>query len=319
MSDWLAQIPDWIWVPNGFRYPWLLLAEAIPMLLLLWTWTRRGRAVPLPVDFSSAPQGTWWQAIVNLSASLAPLLLGIAIWLAAGPLQLGKPQSQRKMTNILFCVDVSGSMGFPFGSGTRYDASMKAIEQFIDRRGGDAFGLQFFGNTTVRWTPLTTDPSAIKCALPFMRPEVAPPWMGGTAIGVSMLDARRVLLEQPEGDRLIILVSDGVSGDLMNGNDVDIGQQLAAAQIVVYGIHVAEGDPPEEVVRMAAKTGGDVFAADDQQGLEAVFSQIDSMQKAEIERTVAEQQDHFVPYAFLGLVVLLVWLLTSFGWRYTPW
>ena len=105
----------------------------------------------------------------------------------------------------------------------------------------------------------------------------------------------------------------------MNGNDVDIGQQLAAAQIVVYGIHVAEGDPPEEVVRMAAKTGGDVFAADDQQGLEAVFSQIDSMQKAEIERTVAEQQDHFVPYAFLGLVVLLVWLLTSFGWRYTPW
>jgi hypothetical protein len=62
------------------------------------------------------------------------------------------------MTNILFCVDVSGSMGMPFGAGTRYDASMKAIESFIDRRSGDAFGLQFFGNSAIRWTPLTTDP-----------------------------------------------------------------------------------------------------------------------------------------------------------------
>jgi Ca-activated chloride channel family protein len=88
---------------------------------------------------------------------------------------------------------------------------------------------------------------------------------------------------------------------------------------VVYGIHVAEGDPPDEVLRLAAKTGGDVFAADDQAGLEEVFAKIDSMQKAEIERTVAEQQDHFQPYAALGLSLLLVWLLASFGWRYTPW
>ena len=134
-----------------------------------------------------------------------------------------------------------------------------------------------------------------------------------------MLDARRVLLEQPDGDRMIILVTDGVSPDLMEGNDVDIGRQLAEAQIVVYGIHVAEGDPPDEVVRMAAKTGGDVFAADDQAGLEEVFAKIDSMQKAEVERTVAEQQDHFVPYAFVGLLLLSLWLLASFGWRFTPW
>jgi len=319
MSQWLSQIAEWLWIPSGFRYPWVLLLEAVPVILLVWTWYRRGRGVPLPVDFSSAPTGRWWRAVVNLASSLAPLLLGIAIWLAAGPLQLGKPQAQRKMTNILFCVDVSGSMGMQFGAGTRYDASMKAIESFIDRRSGDAFGLQFFGNSAIRWTPLTTDPSAIKCALPFMRPDVVPIWMAGTAIGTSMLDARRVLLEQPEGDRMVIVVTDGVSPDLMGGNDVEIGREMAEAQIVVYGIHVAEGDPPDEVVRMAAKTGGDVFAADDQAGLEEVFAKIDSMQKAEIERTVAEQQDHFRPYAALGLLLLIASLLASFGWRYTPW
>lgn len=319
MNEWLTQIPEWLWIPSGFRYPWVLLLEGVPVLLMIWLWKRQGRAVALPIDFSSAGAGQWWRTTVNLASSLAPLLLGIAIWLAAGPLQLGKPQSQRKMTNILFCVDVSGSMGFPFGAGTRYDASMKAIEQFVDRRSGDAFGLQFFGNSVVRWTPLTTDPSAIKCSLPFMRPDVVPIWMAGTAIGTSMLDARRVLMEQPDGDRMIILVTDGVSPDLMEGKDVEIGRELAEAQIVVYGIHVAEGDAPEEVVRMAAKTGGDVFAADDQQGLEQVFSQIESMQKADVERTVAEQQDHFTPYAALGLVLLFASLLTSFGWRYTPW
>lgn len=319
MNEWLSQVSEWLWVPSGFRYPWVLLLEAIPVTLLVWTWWRRGRGVPLPVDYSAAATGRWWRAIVNSASSLAPLLLGVAIWLAAGPLQLGKPQAQRKMTNILFCVDVSGSMGMPFGSGTRYDASMKAIESFIDRRSGDAFGLQFFGNSAIRWTPLTTDPSAIKCALPFMRPDVVPIWMAGTAIGTSMLDARRVLLEQPEGDRMVIVVTDGVSPDLMGGNDVEIGREMAEAQIVVYGIHVAEGDPPDEVLRLAAKTGGDVFAADDQAGLEEVFAKIDSMQKAEIERTVAEQQDHFQPYAALGLLLLLAWLLASFGWRYTPW
>lgn len=319
MSDWIAQIPEWLWIPSGFRHPWVLLLEALPMLLLVWLWGRQGRAVAVPVDYSSVSAGNWWRTIVNLTSSMAPLLLAVAIWLAAGPLQLGKPQAQRKMTNILFCVDVSGSMGVPFGAGTRYDASMAAIERFIDRRSGDAFGLQFFGNSVVRWTPLTTDPSAIKCALPFMRPDVVPIWMAGTAIANSMLDARRVLLEQPEGDRMIILVTDGVSPDLMEGNDVDIGRQLAEAQIVVYGIHVAEGDAPDEVVRMVAKTGGDVFAADDQAGLEEVFVKIDAMQKAEVERTVAEQQDHFVPYAFVGLLLLGLWLMASFGWRYTPW
>ncbi|MFN9881508.1 MAG: aerotolerance regulator BatA, partial [Planctomycetota bacterium] len=62
-----------------------------------------------------------------------------------------------------------------------------------------------------------------------------------------------------------------------------------------------------------------VFAADDQAGLEEVFAKIDAMQKAEVERTVAEQQDHFVPYAFFGLLLLGLWLMASFGWRYTPW
>ena len=64
---------------------------------------------------------------------------------------------------------------------------MDAINEFLDYREGDAFGLTFFGNNVLHWVPLTTDASAVSCAPPFMRPEVAPPWFGGTEIGKALL------------------------------------------------------------------------------------------------------------------------------------
>ena len=319
MSNWLNIIGEWTWLPSGFRYSWVLLFEAIPILLLFWLWHRRRRAVPLPVDHSLHGRGWLIKSSVNLAESLTPVVLGIVIFLLAGPLQLGKPRSQRALTNILFCVDVSGSMNAQFGEGTRYDASMKAINSFIDMRSGDAFGLQFFGNSVVRWTPLTTDPSALKCALPFMRPSVVPIWMGGTAIGTALLDARQMLMEQESGDRLVILVSDGASPDLNGDNDLEIARALYDAGITVYAIHIAEGDAPDPIVRLTSKTGGDVFVPGDEAALAGIFAKIDAMQKTETIRTIAEQQDNFSPYAFLGLAFFTFALACSFGLRYTPW
>ena len=73
------------------------------------------------------------------------LLLAIAILLLAGPRRFEQPRSEREMTNILFCLDVSGSMTAPFGAGSRYDAAMTSLNDFISFRKGDAFGLTVFG------------------------------------------------------------------------------------------------------------------------------------------------------------------------------
>ena len=94
------------------------------------------------------------------------LILATIIVLLAGPQQFSAPKTKRVLTNIEFCVDVSSSMITPLGDGTRYDASMKAIDHFLDIRKGDAFGLTFFGNNVLHWVPLTGDPSAIRCAPP---------------------------------------------------------------------------------------------------------------------------------------------------------
>ena len=126
-------------------------------------------------------------------------------------------------------------------------------------------------------------------------------------------------MDQAEGDRMIILVSDGSSGDLSGGNDADIAKRCVEQGIKVFGIHIADYDVPEEIVTITSMTGGEVFNPGDPEALAAVFRQIDGMQKAEVEQTIAEQLDHFVPYALIGLVVLAMLLLCSFGLRYTPW
>src|SRR5262249_35185224 len=133
----------------SFAHEWVLYALCVPVLLLAWVWGSRwllpSRRVVLPVDHVRGRGGWGGWAAISVAESIPPLLLAVAILILAGPQRNGPPQQKRSLTNILFCVDVSGSMTSPYGEGTRYDASMKAIDAFLDYRKGDAFGLTFFG------------------------------------------------------------------------------------------------------------------------------------------------------------------------------
>ncbi|QEH34591.1 von Willebrand factor type A domain protein [Aquisphaera giovannonii] len=303
----------------SFAYPWVLGLLAVPVLLLGWTWRRTGGRIALPFDHGGQPSGRAWSIVLKLAESLPALLLGVAIVILAGPQHLSAPKSRRVLTNIEFCVDVSGSMTSPLGEGTRYDASMKAIDEFLKIRQGDAFGLTFFGNNVLHWVPLTSDPSAIRCAPPFMKPENAPVWMGGTMIGKALLACREVLTSREEGDRMIILVSDGDSFDLSGGNDESVAQTLKKDGIVVYSIHISSGDPPGEIVNITGLTGGEVFPVDDPQALRAVFRRIDTMKATRMEKTAPELLDDFAPFCMAGLTLLGATGLTLLGLRYTPW
>src|SRR5689334_1588735 len=132
-----------------FAHPWFLVVLVIPVLLLVNVWRRQTSHLVLPFDFSRAGRGRWLGLPVHLAESLPALLLALAIVIIAGPQQLGAPKSRRSLTNIEFCVDISGSMTTKFGEGNRYDAAMQAITKFVDYRKGDAFGLTFFGNNVL--------------------------------------------------------------------------------------------------------------------------------------------------------------------------
>ena len=255
-----------------------------------------------------------------MAESLPALVLAVVIVLLANPQQMSLPRAKRVLTNIEFAVDISGSMTATFGEGTRYDASMAAINDFIDYREGDAFGLTFFGNSVMHWVPLTTDSSAFKCAPPFMDPnKTYIQGFGGTEIGKALRACRDVLIRREEGDRMIVLVSDGFSSDLGGGNDVEIIQSMNENRIKVNAIHIAETSVPDPVVNITAMTGGEVYSPGDVEGLQAVFKHIDEMQQTRMEKTAAEVMDDFVPSCIVGLTMLGLCVSTLFGLRYTPW
>jgi Ca-activated chloride channel homolog len=303
----------------SFAYPAVLALLFIPVLLLAWVWKRLGGRIALPFDHGGHASGRGWAIALLIAESVPALILATVIVLLAGPQQLSAPRTKRVLTNIEFCVDISSSMTTPLGDGSRYDASMKAIDQFLDIRKGDAFGLTFFANNVLHWVPLTGDPSAIRCSPPFMRPENAPPWMMGTMIGQALLACKEILTSREEGDRMIILVSDGESADLHGGNDVSVAQTLKKNNITVYAIHISNQNVPEQIVNITAMTGGEVFAVDDPQALQAVFKRIDAMRETKLEKTASELLDDFWPVCALGLSLLTLSGCALFGLRYTPW
>jgi len=304
----------------SFAYPLVLLLLALPVVLVAWGWRRGGQEVALPLDWSGAKRGSLWRVLLDAVGSLPALLLAVAIVLLAGPQKIAGPKSKRVLTNIQFCLDVSGSMVAKFGDGDRYDAAMVSINDFISYREGDAFGLTVFGGHYLHWIRLTSDPSAFRYAPPFLGPQKLPYWFsGGTQIGMALRQCLKLLIEREEGDRMILLVSDGYSSDLSGGKDEEIARKLAANRIVVYAVHVADGAAPDEVANIAHITGGEVFTAGDPGALQVIFRRIDEMQETKFEKVTAESMDNFVPVSVVGLVLLGSQLLAAFGLRYTPW
>lgn len=307
----------------------VLLWLFVPALILAWIWLRdrlpslslgSERRVALPQDHARTPAGGFANFWIKVAASFAPLLLAITIILLAGPRHLGVPHAKRELTNIIFCLDLSGSMLAPFGAGNRYDAAMEAITGFVDKRKGDAFGLTIFGDQAQHWVPLTTDTSVFRCAIPFLDPKQLPPgYGGGTMIGRALLKSREAVLEQDHGDRMIILVSDGESFDLGNGEEERIGRILRDDRIVVYTIHIGGGNVPSEVSTISTITGGKAFQPEDTASLHHVFEQIDRMQVAKLDRTYAELQDWYTPFVLSGLGLAGLGLIAFAGLRYTPW
>jgi Ca-activated chloride channel family protein len=289
-------------------------------LLLVFQWRIKSRPIPVPFDHQPHGRRRFLGFLLDSATVIPTFILAAVVILLAGPRRFEQPRNEREMTNIQFCLDVSGSMMANFGSGTRYDGAMSALNDFLTYRKGDSFGLLVFGDSNLQWVPLTTDVSAFACAPPFLRPSNLPRWFrGGTFIGKALRESEKLLLAADEGDRMIVLFSDGDSFDLRDGKDIKIAQSLKDNNITLYGIHVAEGAPSEPVALIASMTGGAVFSAGDPAALETVFKRIDEMQQAPIKRLTPDPVDFFQPFALAGLSLAALWLLTLFGFRYTPW
>ncbi|MCH2133765.1 MAG: VWA domain-containing protein [Phycisphaerales bacterium] len=300
-----------------FTHPSILLLLATGVILLVWAWQRRGVGLAMPFDNQAHRPRRLLGWTLSTFDSMPAIILLAAIFILAGPQVLRTPKQERVLSNIQFCLDVSGSMN----SGNRYEMATDAIRDFIDAREGDAFGMTLFGSYAIRWVPLTRDLEAIRNALPFANPRHQPSHMGGTRIGHALeFCTSNMVVEASEGDRLIILVSDGVSSDLRDsGSVMAMVDDLRASNITMYHVHVGTSAVPSQVQNMAKETGGEAFVATDRQSLERVFSHIDRLKPDRFARGGTVPMDFFFPFAIAGLAALAFHIMGLLGMRYTPW
>ena len=325
-----------------FAYPKLLWLLAIPVTLAFWEWIRRGQPVVVPVDFRTTHRGRVLRFLIQTANMLPAALLAVALILLARPMQNAPPVVERQLTNIQIVLDISPSMAESYGpqpaDGTKYrrfDAEMDALASFLNRRRGDAFGLTVYGRHYIHWVPLTQETSAILNAKPFIQPwdygirgrwQPAFSWQvfGGTFTFSALDGAADVLLQRAEGDRMVVLLTDG-GHDGPDGSPERVDKLIARfqeAHIVCYGVFIGPEDEYARVLdekRFCRETGGVFFHALDRPALDQVYARIDEMKKVKIRTREPLAVDHCRPFLVPAIALLAAHLLALFGLRYTPW
>jgi Ca-activated chloride channel family protein len=320
-----------------FQHPQLLGLLALPVILAFWEWVRRGHPIVLPFDHGQQRRG-WFLRFLVLCANCLPAgLLAIAIIFLAHPMTYTPPEVERQLTNAQFVLDTSGSMAENHGPQTngrhrRFDSAMEAIEQFITCRQGDAFGLTIFSRSFIHWLPLTLDTQSISLSKRFIEPnnpKLDPPSMGrhglpdelwgNTFIGKALFGATDLLAQRPKGDRMIILMTDGESSDILPPKDIEIINRLQAEKITLFAILLTNDKIQPQLANMARVTGGEAFNAVTGDALKLVFKRIDEMKKVVVLEKRPQVIDYYQPFVMPALGVLVASVLALFGLRFTPW
>lgn len=321
-----------------FAHPKLLMLLIIPLIIGFWEWVRHGQRIVVPVDNQVRRKGVILRLILKCVHTLPSILLSAAIILLARPIRQCPPEVERQMTNIEIVLDNSASMSDAYGpqpaDGTRiraYDAAFDGLEKFLSMRKGDAFGLTIFAKDYIHWVPLTFDTSAIIYSRPFIQPfdfgirgwqpglHHYSKW-DGTAIGKALMGGVDALEKRPQGDKMIVLITDGGSADLDNADyRAEIINRMKALGITVFILYLKPENAPESQVEVCRETGGAFMGVTDERSFESVFKAIDNMKKVVIKTKEPRAVDNFSFVLIPTAIVMGFYLLTLLGIRFNPW
>ena len=293
----------WLQALTGlFAWPWLLLAMPVPWLARRWLppARARGRALRVPyrgLEQLATPRISSGTPATNWLLWMAWCLLCVA---AARPLQWGPTeQPPRSARDIMLAVDLSGSMSeedmvVGVQAADRLTAAKAVIADFLERRAGDRIGLIVFGQRAYAMTPMTLDRASVRQQL-----DATVVGMVGreTAIGDAIGLAVKRLQDTPRGQRLLILLTDGVSnaGALTPDKAAELARDAGVrVHTIAFGSEAGAGGlfgfqmPGSEPAideaalrRVAETTGGRAFRARDTDELVEIYREIDRLEPVE--------------------------------------
>jgi hypothetical protein len=87
----------------------------------------------------------------------------------------------------------------------------------------------------------------------------------------------------------------------------------------MYAISVRSEGASDDLQTACQITGGRLFESGDIPGLQAVFRQIDQLQRTKLAAAHTQWLEQDRPFALIGLALLAIYQVASLGFRYTPW
>lgn len=309
---------------------WFYLLGLIPIILLFrWLVVTRFRqrlSVALTKkDIKSDP--------ISILRFFPPLLFMISLVFIITA--LARPQSTNEQVeqwsegiDIMLVIDISESMQIEDFRPNRLEAAKNVARDFVLGRFQDRIGLVIFSGDAYSRAPLTTDYELLNSYINDIDFSLIE--NRGTAIGSAIAVGTNRLRESDSNSKVMILLSDG---DNTAGNiDPETAAKLAQAyNIKIYTIAIGkEGKVPfgqdffgrpryventldETTLREIAKIGGgNFYRVSDNQALQAVFSEIDELEKAEIKETrYRDTTDYYVIYLTWAIIFFLLWMLSK--------
>lgn len=304
----------------------------IPVLGLVWLELRkRTGAVRFPdVSFLRARQG-FARTLKYVLLAVQTLALALIVVALARP-QRGRvyEEVESRGVDIMLCLDVSQSMSASDLQPDRITAAKQRAIEFVSKRSGDRIGLVVFGNGSMTLCPLTQDRTILTQVIE--RLEIGVIDGSRTAIGMGLASAVARLKDSAARSKLIILLTDGVN----NAGEVDpqTAAQLAQSYgIKVYCIGVGSQTPVTVMVKdpfwgtrpqtvaadfdmktlntVSAQTGGQSYAASDDEALRRIYDAISRLEPTHFKTArhtlYSERASEFLlPGAALLLAALLV-------------
>jgi Ca-activated chloride channel family protein len=294
MIDLVNSIDLGPWLQGGvleLEWPWVFWLLPLPLLLRLLLPRAAGHSeaalqVPSLDDFRPAAK-----AGSTFKRSRWPLLLYLLAWLcllaaASRPHWIGDPvELPVSGRDLMLAIDLSGSMdqrfSHRFRNVTKLQATKLVAGEFIDKRVGDRIGLILFGEQAYVQAPLTFDRETVKTLLLESFTQLAG---RATAIGDAIGLAVKRLDTQHNKDRVLILMTDGVSnaGEITPEKAAEFAAQRGL-KIHTIGIGARGSRDLNEYTlqEVARKTGGRYFRAHDVEELQQIYDVIDELEPVE--------------------------------------
>jgi Ca-activated chloride channel family protein len=321
-----------------FAHPYFLL---LLLLLPVLAWLKGRRGQPPAFIYSSVQLV---RAVLNVTRSRSGGLLAALRWFALGLfiIALAQPRLTSSETrvsasgvDIVVALDMSGSMAsedFEVGNGrlSRLEMAKAVLKKFIDKRPNDRIGLVVFATQAYVAAPPTLDHDFLLEHLERLDLGTIDP--NQTAIGSALSAAINRLRELKSKSRIVILMTDGENnaGKLA---PLTVAEAAQALGVKVYTIGVGmQGKAPMPVFfgrrkmgyqwqpvdidedtlkKIASMTGAKYYRADNSERFQAIYAEIDKLEKSEADIKKFTQFRELFPWFIspgLGLI-LVEWVL----------